>query len=192
MTWVELVLLAISLSFDTFAVSVSGGICLPNCCTRWKRVEIWMSFAIFQTLFALIGLMLGESVIGIIGRFDHWIAFGLLVYLGGKMIKDAFSSQEEGEGECLDLMRRKTMVTMSVATSIDALAVGISLAMVELAVVKIVGGLGLIFLITALASIIGLRFGRFIGNRVGGKVAALGGLILISIGIKVLVEHLLA
>ncbi|MBO7278645.1 MAG: manganese efflux pump [Bacteroidales bacterium] len=192
MTWVELVLLAISLSFDTFAVSVSGGICLPNCCTRWKRVEIWMSFAIFQTLFALIGLMLGESVIGIIGSFDHWIAFGLLVYLGGKMIKDAFSSQEEGEGECLDLMRRKTMVTMSVATSIDALAVGISLAMVELAVVKIVGGLGLIFLITALASIIGLRFGRFIGNRVGGKVAALGGLILISIGIKVLVEHLLA
>lgn len=192
MTWVELVLLAISLSFDTFAVSVSGGICLPNCCTRWKRVEIWMSFAIFQTLFALIGLMLGESVIGIIGSFDHWIAFGLLVYLGGKMIKDAFSSQEEGEGECLDLMRRKTMVTMSVATSIDALAVGISLAMVELAVVKIVGGLGLIFLITALASIIGLRFGRFIGNRVGDKVAALGGLILISIGIKVLVEHLLA
>ena len=192
MTWVELVLLAISLSFDTFAVSVSGGICLPNCCTRWKRVEIWMSFAIFQTLFALIGLILGESVIGIIGSFDHWIAFGLLVYLGGKMIKDAFSSQEEGEGECLDLMRRKTMVTMSVATSIDALAVGISLAMVELAVVKIVGGLGLIFLITALASIIGLRFGRFIGNRVGGKVAALGGLILISIGIKVLVEHLLA
>ena len=192
MTWVELVLLAISLSFDTFAVSVSGGICLPNCCTRWKRVEIWMSFAIFQTLFALIGLMLGESVIGIIGSFDHWIAFGLLVYLGGKMIKDAFSSQEEGEGECLDLMRRKTMVTMSVATSIDALAVGISLAMVELAVVKIVGGLGLIFLITALASIIGLRFGRFIGNRVGGKVTALGGLILISIGIKVLVEHLLA
>ena len=192
MTWVELVLLAISLSFDTFAVSVSGGICLPNCCTRWKRVEIWMSFAIFQTLFALIGLMLGESVIGIIGSFDHWIAFGLLVYLGGKMIKDAFSSQEEGEGECLDLMRRKTMVTMSVATSIDALAVGISLAMVELAVVKSVGGLGLIFLITALASIIGLRFGRFIGNRVGGKVAALGGLILISIGIKVLVEHLLA
>lgn len=192
MTWVELVLLAISLSFDTFAVSVSGGICLPNCCARWKRVEIWMSFAIFQTLFALIGLMLGESVIGIIGSFDHWIAFGLLVYLGGKMIKDAFSSQEEGEGECLDLMRRKTMVTMSVATSIDALAVGISLAMVELAVVKIVGGLGLIFLITALASIIGLRFGRFIGNRVGGKVAALGGLILISIGIKVLVEHLLA
>ena len=192
MTWVELVLLAISLSFDTFAVSVSGGICLPNCCTRWKRVEIWMSFAIFQTLFALSGLMLGESVIGIIGSFDHWIAFGLLVYLGGKMIKDAFSSQEEGEGECLDLMRRKTMVTMSVATSIDALAVGISLAMVELAVVKIVGGLGLIFLITALASIIGLRFGRFIGNRVGGKVAALGGLILISIGIKVLVEHLLA
>ena len=192
MTWVELVLLAISLSFDTFAVSVSGGICLPNCCTRWKRVEIWMSFAIFQTLFALIGLMLGESVIGIIGSFDHWIAFGLLVYLGGKMIKDAFSSQEEGEGECLDLMRRKTMVTMSVATSIDALAVGISLAMVELAVVKSVGGLGLIFLITALASIVGLRFGRFIGNRVGGKVAALGGLILISIGIKVLVEHLLA
>lgn len=192
MTWVELVLLAISLSFDTFAVSVSGGICLPNCCTRWKRVEIWMSFAIFQTLFALIGLMLGESVIGIIGSLDHWIAFGLLVYLGGKMIKDAFSSQEEGEGECLDLMRRKTMVTMSIATSIDALAVGISLAMVELAVVKIVGGLGLIFLITALASIIGLRFGRFVGNRVGGKVAALGGLILISIGIKVLVEHLLA
>jgi putative Mn2+ efflux pump MntP len=89
-------------------------------------------------------------------------------------------------------MRRKTMVTMSVATSIDALAVGISLAMVELAVVKIVGGLGLIFLITALASIIGLRFGRIIGNRVGDKVAALGGLILISIGIKVLVEHLLA
>lgn len=192
MTWVELVLLAVSLSFDTFAVSISGGICLPVSCAYWKRVEIWMSFAIFQTFFTFIGLMLGESVIGYIGRFDHWIAFGLLVYLGGKMIRDAFSSQEAGDRDCIDLTKRKTMVAMSVATSIDALAVGISLAMIELQSVKILSGLVLIFGITALASMAGLRFGRFIGNRVGGKVGAMGGLILVCIGIKVLVEHLLA
>ena len=191
MTWVELVLLAISLSFDTFAVSVSGGICLPNCCTRWKRVEIWMSFAIFQTLFALIGLMLGESVIGIIGSFDHWIAFGLLVYLGGKMIKDAFSSQEEGEGECLDLMRRKTMVTMSVATSIDALAVGISFACTGMNTWQsILSPIIIIGFVSFAFSIAGCFIGVYFGKRINLRAELLAGVILIGIGVKILIEHM--
>lgn len=190
MTWVELVLLAVSLSFDTFAVSVSGGMCQHCQSTLIKRMEIWFSFAFFQMLFTLIGLLLGEGLYEVIGRFDHWVAFGLLAYLGGKMILDAFSPQTSEETSSVDLTQRKTMVTMSVATSIDALAVGISLVMVELNCSKIIGGLSLIFVITAIACSGGLRFGRYIGNRIGGKISAVGGLILLIIGVKILIEHL--
>ncbi|MBR5250232.1 MAG: manganese efflux pump [Bacteroidales bacterium] len=189
MSWVELVFLAISLSFDTFAVSTSGGLCLKKCCPLSKRIEMVFSFAFFQAMFTLIGILMGEGFIELIGGFDHWIAFGLLVYLGGKMIKDAFSADDDASSSELDLTNRKTMVTMSVATSIDALAVGISLAMVEIQQVKLIGGLALIFGITALASWGGLRFGCFIGNRVGGRVSAVGGLILVIIGVKILLEH---
>lgn len=189
MTWLELVLLAVSLSLDTLAVSVSGGLCL-----RRKTVpfRIPIAFAFFQTAFAAAGLLAGAGVSRWIGRFDHWVAFLLLGYIGLKMIRESCSSREENGDteETIDLMRPGTLLVWSVATSIDALAVGITIALLHLSPARLVGGGILIFCITFLASLAGLTCGAGISSRFGNKVGIAGGAILIGIGIKILLEHL--
>jgi len=187
MSILEIFILSIGLCFDTFAVSLSSGICIPYIGRR-DFIKIVFSFAIFQSGFTLLGWIMGNSLLKYIGAFDHWIAFTLLAYIGGKMIYESLI--KKSEELCIDLRTTKTLIMVSVATSIDALAVGISLAMINLSFAKISAAWLIIALVTALSAIIGIKGGRRIGVKAGKRSELLGGLILIAIGIKILVEHL--
>jgi len=187
MSFAELLILAVGLCFDTFAVSLSSGMCLPQI-PRWSFIRIVSTFAFFQAMFAFLGWILGQGLDKIIGAFDHWVAFILLAYIGGKMIKEGLT-REENE-VCIDVRNPRILLTVSVATSIDAMAVGIGLAVTSLSLSRIGMATGLIFIVTAIASVIGLKGGRFISAKAGKSSEIVGGLILIAIGLKILVEHL--
>lgn len=121
----EIFILSVGLCFDTFAVSLSSGICLPYIGKR-EFIRIVSFFAIFQSGFTLLGWLAGSSILQYIKAVDHWIAFALLVYIGGKMVYESlFKKSDE---ICVDLRVTRTLVTVAIATSIDALAVGVSLA----------------------------------------------------------------
>lgn len=179
-------LLAIGLSFDTIAVALVGGACI-KCIPFWKRVRICLFFAGFQAGFTFIGWALGSTVSQYIEKYDHWIAFALLAYIGGKMVIDAFKSGKEDEK--VDLLSTKQLVISSVATSIDALAVGISFAMLEISTGKIAWSLLIIAAVTALFAAAGLIGGEKLGKVLGSKTNLLGGVILLAIGVKILLEH---
>ena len=195
MSYIELLLLGVSLCFDTFAVSLTGGICMGVKLNVWQTLKIILTFALFQMGLTMVGWLLGTGFYVYIERIDHWIAFGLLIYIGGGMLLEGIRGKEESEcQECgklkTNLLNTKTLCVLAVATSIDALAVGISLAMVSLSLLKLVIGMTSIFLFTALASYIGLNGGRAMGDRLGSKPELVGGLILVAIGVKILLEHL--
>lgn len=190
MSYIELLLIGVSLCFDTFAVSLTGGICMKTKLSVWQTLKIITVFALFQGGFTLIGWLLGTELYIYIERFDHWIAFFLLAYIGGGMLFEGRKEECSCSKSKTNLLDNKNLCLLSIATSIDALAVGISLAMVSLSPVKILVGLISIFFFTALASFVGLNGGRSIGDRLGRKPEMLGGAILLIIGIKILIEHL--
>lgn len=175
--------LAIGLSFDTFAVSVSCGL-IEQDIKFLHASRIAVIFAIFQAVMPIIGWLLGLSVKKYIIQVDHWIAFGLLLLVGIKMIYDSFKNEEEKSFNPQDL---KVILFMSVATTIDAFAIGISLAFLN---VKLFLASFIIGAVTYVASMLGMLFGKNLGSRFGKKMGIIGGLILISIGIKILIEHL--
>ncbi|MDD2595567.1 MAG: manganese efflux pump MntP family protein [Bacteroidales bacterium] len=187
MSFLEIVLLAVGLSFDTLAVSLAGGACISKI-DFWRRVKILISFALFQAGFTFVGWGLGSSVSQYIDKYDHWVAFILLAYIGGKMVIDSFRSSCNEDS--VDLLNTKKLVLASIATSIDALAVGISLSMLQMSLSRILYSLLIIGFITALASEIGLRGGAKLGKCIGPKSNLIGGIILLAIGIKILIEHL--
>ena len=187
MSFVEVFLLAVSLCFDTLAVSMVGGACMGRM-TFGKVVKILLFMALFQGGFTFIGWALGASVEPYIRRFDHWVAFGLLAFIGGKMIVDTFPANKEEKP--VDLLSTGKLILASAATSIDALAVGISLAIVGTACGRMLYYCAVIALVTAVAAAIGLFGGERIGRRAGRGINWAGGLILIGIGIKILAEHL--
>jgi len=189
MTYLELFLLAVGLCFDTFAVSISGGICLDERPDWYQTLKIIFCFGIFQAGLTAIGWALGTSVSSYIERFDHWIAFLLLLYIGGKMIREGFSDEEAPAS--MNLLCTKKLCLLSVATSIDALAVGISLAMIQMETFRVTVGFGMILIVTALASLTGLKAGNALGSKFGKRSEIVGGIILIGIGLKILLEHLL-
>lgn len=183
----ELLLLAIGLSMDAFAVSVCKGLSVKR--TGIKQSVIcggW--FGGFQGLMPLIGYLLGALFAEAIEAFDHWVAFGLLVIIGINMLKEA---SEKG-CDCCDEKNAdfsaKTMFVMAVATSIDALAVGISLAMAG--DVNIVAAVVLIGVTTFLLSGLGVKIGNLFGNRFEKKAQVAGGVILVMLGVKILLEHM--
>ncbi|MBQ8360067.1 MAG: manganese efflux pump [Oscillospiraceae bacterium] len=186
MGFVELLLLAVGLSMDAFAVSVCKGLSVKKAGIRESAAcGVW--FGGFQALMPLIGFYLGTLFAGVIEAFDHWVAFGLLAIIGVNMLKEAF----EKECECCDKnadFSAKTMFVMAVATSIDALAVGISLAMTGN--VNIVLAVTLIGVITFALSALGVKIGNLFGSRFEKKAQVAGGVILILLGIKILLEHL--
>ena len=182
----ELMLLAVGLSMDAFAVSICKGLAMKKATLKaGLTCGVW--FGGFQGLMPLIGFFLGTLFAGAIEAFDHWVAFGLLAIIGINMLKEAF----EKECECCDKnadFSVKTMFVMAVATSIDALAVGISLAMAG--DVNIVVAVVLIGVTTFLLSGLGVKIGNIFGNRFEKKAQVAGGVILILLGIKILLEHL--
>ncbi|MEG1749282.1 MAG: manganese efflux pump MntP family protein, partial [Tannerellaceae bacterium] len=182
MSFLEIVLLAIGLSMDSLAVSVTGGAVIKNC-TAGNVVKIATVMALFQAGMTAAGYLAGMGFEQLICAFDHWIAFVLLLYLGGKMIYD--SMQEEKEDCKFDPLCNKTLCGLGIATSIDALAVGISLALLQSPLMLITGTIGVV---TFAFSAFGVYFGSHFGRKVNLKLDLIGGLILIGIGSKILLE----
>ncbi len=181
----EIFLIAVGLSMDSLAVSVTGGVVLKRC-SACNVVKIGAVMALFQAGMAVGGYLCGLSFRRFIESFDHWIAFFLLLYLGGKMVRDSF--QEKSEEEKINLLENRTLCGLALATSIDALAVGISLAIMNTSLLELSF---IIAVVTFLFSVSGVYFGHKIGERIDFKLDLIGGLILIGIGCKILAEHLL-
>ena len=183
----ELFLLGVGLSMDAFAVSICKGLSVKK--ARLKEMAIcgvW--FGGFQALMPLIGFFLGALFYDAISSFDHWVAFGLLALIGINMLREAFSKEEE----CADCngadFSAKTMFVMAIATSIDALAIGISLAMAGN--VNIWIAIAFIGVITFFMSGLGVKIGNVFGSRYEKKAQFAGGIILVLLGAKILLEHL--
>ena len=186
MGFAELFLLAVGLSMDAFAVSVCKGLSMKKATLKAGAVcGAW--FGGFQALMPLIGFFLGTLFAGAIEAFDHWVAFGLLSIIGINMLKEAFSKECDCENRDADLSA-KTMFIMAIATSIDAMAVGISLAMAGN--VNIYSAVLLIGVTTFLFSAAGVKIGNVFGSRFEKKAQIAGGAILIGLGLKILLEHL--
>jgi len=186
MSFLSYVLLGVSLSMDAFAISVSYGISLPDM-RRKQAVVIALYFGGFQAGMTFLGWLLGSTVSAYISAVDHWVAFGLLAFIGTKMIVDAVKAGKEEPKPTV--LSHKLLATMAVATSIDALAVGISLAIVA---ASIGAGSAVIGVTTFLISFAGAVFGKRLGVAFGSKATMIGGAVLILIGVKILVEHLAA
>lgn len=186
MGFAELLLLAVGLSMDAFAVSICKGLSMRSATAKAGAIcGAW--FGGFQALMPLIGFFLGTMFADAIKTVDHWVAFGLLAIIGINMLKEAFSKECDCEQHDADLSC-KTMFIMAIATSIDALAVGISLAMAG--DVNIVTAVLLIGVITFALSAVGVKIGNVFGSRFEKKAQAAGGIILILLGLKILLEHL--
>lgn len=182
----ELVLVAVGLSMDAFAVAICKGLGMKR--LSWKNATIIaLFFGGFQGLMPLIGWFLGSRFQGYISSFDHFIAFGLLALIGGKMIAEAMGKQEDDCG-CCYVLNIKELLVLSVATSIDALAVGITFAL--LPDTNIWLSIGLIGAITFFLSLVGVVFGHRFGARFKKKAELAGGIILVLIGMKILAEHM--
>ena len=183
----ELFLLAVGLSMDAFAVSVCKGLAMPGG-TLKGQISCGLWFGGFQALMPTIGFFLGALFASAIVAIDHWIAFGLLALIGFNMLKEALENDCDCcEGHDADLSV-KTMFVMAVATSIDALAVGISLSLAG--DVNIWMAAVLIGITTCVLSAIGVKIGNIFGSRFEKKAEAAGGIILILLGLKILLEHL--
>lgn len=180
----ELIVLSFGLGMDAFAVSICKGLSMKK--MNWKKaLIIGMYFGGFQAIMPVIGYFLSKGFENLVTSVDHWIAFILLSVIGGKMIKDAFSP--ENSENCNDDVGFKTMIIMAIATSIDALAVGITFAFLN---VNLIFAISLIGSITFILSVIGTKVGNAFGDRYENKAELFGGTVLIFLGIKILLEHL--
>ena len=180
----ELIVLSLGLGMDAFAVSICKGLSMKK--MNWKKaLIIGLYFGGFQAIMPVLGYFLSKGFENFVTSIDHWIAFILLSIIGGKMVKDAFS---QGNSEnCNEDVGFKTMIVLAIATSIDALAVGITFAFLN---VNIILAIALIGSITFFLSVIGTKVGNIFGDRYENKAELLGGVILIFLGIKILLEHL--
>ena len=181
---ITFILIGIGLSFDSFAVSVSCGLMKRE--IRFKEAVFIASFlAFFQAAFPVIGWLVGSTLKDLISSVDHWIAFGLLVFIGVKMIIEGI--KKDGVLTNFNPFKLSVLIGLSVATSIDALVVGLSFGFLDL---PILFPIIIIGIVTFIASMLGMLFGKNIPTERSRQSLVLGGIILISIGIKVLVEHL--
>lgn len=178
-------LIAIGLAMDCFAVSLGVGTAGTVTGTR-PTFRLFFHFGLFQGAMTLLGWLAGKTVVGYIASIDHWIAFVLLAFVGIRMIRGGLS-KESDEPSIPDPSRGMTLVMLSIATSIDALAVGLSLALLD---VNVLWSALLIGLVSAALSLVGLNLGNQLGMRFGKTMEVIGGLILIGIGIRVLITHM--
>ncbi|MDO4338742.1 MAG: manganese efflux pump MntP family protein [Eubacteriales bacterium] len=178
----ELFILAVGLSMDAFAVSVCKGLSLGRITKKHMCIAgAW--FGGFQALMPLIGYFLGNFFTDMITQYAHWIAFVLLVVIGGNMIKEAF-----GQEDCVDnSMTAKSMLLLAIATSIDALAVGVTFAFLRVSIIPAVSFIGII---TFVCSAVGVKIGSIFGTKYRSKAELCGGIILILIGLKILLDGL--
>ena len=178
----ELFIIAVGLSMDAFAVSICKGLSMKE--MKWKNALIaGLYFGGFQAMMPLIGYFLGSQFISLIKQVDHWIAFVLLAFIGVNMVKE---SREDVEN-LNDSFDVKTMLLLAVATSIDALAVGVTFACVEINSIAV--AVGLIGVVTFLFSFFGIKIGNVFGAKYKSKAELFGGVVLILMGLKILLEH---
>lgn len=183
MSILELFILAVGLSMDAFAVSVCKGLAMKKVTLR-KACLVGAWFGGFQALMPAIGCFLGTSFASYITAFDHWVAFVLLVLIGANMIREALSKDEEKADDDLSV---KVMLVLAVATSIDALAVGITFAFLE---VNLLWAVLFIGAITFTLSAVGVKVGNVFGEKYKSRAELVGGAILVLLGVKILLEHL--
>ena len=185
--FIELLLMGIGLAMDAFAVSICKGLGMKKV-NKKQAVVIGVFFAGFQALMPLIGWILGKQFERYITSVDHWIAFILLGFIGGKMIVESLKKEEEEEIEKSDKpLDLKEMFILAIATSIDALAIGITFAFLGTPIIEAIAIIGIV---TFLISIGGVYVGNFFGSKYKNKAEFAGGLILVLLGIKILLEHL--
>lgn len=186
MYYIEMFFLAVGLSMDSLAVSVAGGAVARQRCGTGVIVRVATVLALFQSAMTLLGFFAGKGFERYIEAFDHWVAFSLLLYLGGKMIYDG-TRPESTEEPPANIFKMRTVCGLGLATSIDALAVGISLAIIQAAIVPQTLIIGLV---TFAFSAFGVFFGSRVGRKIDLKLDLIGGVILILIGCRILIEHL--
>ncbi len=183
-----IVMLALGLAMDAAAVSAARGLATPR--LRWDHAaKVALYFGGFQAGMPLLGWLLGVQLGALVSSFDHWIAFGLLGAIGGKMLWESRGDADDELAPARDetaLYGWRVMTVLAIATSIDALAVGVMLPVLNAPIALSVATIGVV---TALASVAGLHLGRRFGALFGRRVDALGGLVLIGLGTKILVEH---
>jgi len=180
---VEIFLISLGLAMDSFAVAICKGLSMKKMNYK-KAIIIAMYFGVFQALMPLIGYFLGDTFDHEVTSIDHWIIFVLLTLIGGNMIKEAFSKEEEKSNDKTDF---KTMIVLAIATSIDALAIGITFAFLKVNILLSVCCIGLTAFVL---SFIGVKIGNVFGDKYEKKATLAGGFILILIGIKILLNHL--
>ena len=185
MNFIELLLIAIGLSMDAFSVSICKGLNTKKFSWRMAIIcGLW--FGLFQMLMPIVGYFLGAQFQEMIEAYDHWIAFGLLFLIGANMIREAIWGKKE-EGSNNGALDFKTMFLLAIATSIDALAVGVSFACIQ---VQLWSSVLVIGLTTFLFSVLGVKIGNVFGSKYEKSAGIIGGIILILIGLKILLEHL--
>ena len=187
MSFIELFLIAVSLAMDAFAVSVSNGLILPNVKKR-NAVTFGLYFGLFQFFMPIIGYFLGNKLTKYVQQFDHWIAFILLCIIGFNMIKESFSEDEEDVPKEKEILKVKNMTMLAIATSIDALAVGVTFAFIGN--MNIVFACSVIGIVAFILSYAGLMIGKKIGPFFKTYAERIGGLVLVGMGIKILVQHI--
>lgn len=185
MSTLEIIIIALGVAMDAFAVSLGKGLALERVVPRHALTAgIW--FGGFQALMPIIGYYLGYSFSDVVHSIDHWIAFALLLLIGGNMIREAIWGDQKSHNGDFGV---RNMLLMAVATSIDAMAVGISMAFLGINIWRAAAIIGII---TLLLSATGIYLGRNVGSKLGDKAGIIGGIVLIAIGTKIIIEHLLA
>ena len=180
MSFVELLLFGIGLSMDAFAVSICKGLSVRKLRPK-HAITVGLWFGGFQALMPLIGYFLGSFFAEMIEKYDHWVAFVLLAIIGGNMIKESFCKDEKVDSS----MDVKSMLLLAIATSIDALAVGVTFAFLQVQIVPAVSFIGVI---TFIFSAVGVKIGSLFGTKYKSKAELFGGIVLVLIGIKILLE----
>jgi len=186
MDLITLFFVALGLSFDSFAISLTCGV-IEDRIVFWSATKVAFIMAFFQGGFTVLGFFLGSVVSTTLGSYDHWVAMGLLSYLGVRMIIGGMKPELIRVRS--DITSLPNIITMAVGTSIDALAVGVSFAFLS---INIWFSGFLIGAVTFFASMVAIRIGKSAGKKLGPRVEVAGGIILVAIGLKILIEHLLA
>ena len=184
MSFISIFLIALALSMDAFSVAMAIG-AAGSKLNSYAVLRLATAFGIFQFVMPILGWLLGKTVVSYISDYDHWIAFGLLLIVGLRMIKEYFDKDEKERTK--DPTKGWSLLILSIATSIDALAVGVSFAFFDVNIYYASAIIGVVcFIITAL----GMIFGKALSRILGKKAVLLGGIVLIGIGIKIVVEHM--
>jgi manganese efflux pump family protein len=182
-----ILLLSLGLAMDATAVAAARGLAARRVLMPWEVLRVALLFGGFQALMPLLGWLAGSHVGPTVRQFDHWIAFALLGVIGGKMLVEAFTEADAAPPPRADLFRLEVLLVLALATSVDALAVGVTLPLLGAPFLLTLATIGVV---TAVSSAAGLVAGRHLGAGLGKRLDALGGLTLIGLGTKILVEHL--